>query len=258
MPFLRLYSDEQLQEQWELTASRLRIGRASDNDVILQSPGISKHHAYIEKQGNSFVLFDNNSANGVFVNGNRVTRHTLKYRDEIQILPFKLTFMALPKLPGEEAGSYSEFSETMQENATVFVPANAINAILSRQKGEPANARAFAPTKTGSALPSRRTPQSVAYLVCEGISEPYLLDKVNFTLGRSRDNDIRCGGWFAPRVVAAIQRRHDGCYLIRGKRGQVLLNGAHVRNAARLKDEDTLLVQGLRLKYCFRPLGGRQ
>jgi len=233
MPFLRLYFNDQLQEQCELTANRTTIGRASDNDIQLQNPGVSKRHAYIECRGNTYVLHDNNSSNGVLVNNERVIAHTLRFRDEIQIYPYKLLFMPLPKLPGEEEGLERDLSGKLQDDATVAVPAASIATLMERQK-------------------SKR----VAYLVYEGRNDPHILDTVNVTLGRRRDCDIRCGGWFAPRLAASIQRRHDGYYLIRGKRGQVFRNGAEIQDAVRLSDGDSLLVQGLQLTYRFAPIGG--
>lgn len=233
MPFLRLYSGEHLQEQWELTSDRLTIGRANENDVVLASASVSKHHAHIERQGSSFVLVDDNSSNGVFVNNERVTRHTLKYWDEIQIYPYKLVYMALAKLPGEEAGR-EEGGEGAQDEATVAVGIGNLATEARRQ------------------LPPR-----VAYLVNETSHERYILDKVNFTLGRAKSCDIPCGGFFAPAVAATIQRRSDGWYLIPGKRGQVSVKGAPIEDEARLEDNDSFGVRGLTLKYCFRPLEPR-
>lgn len=48
----------------------LRIGRASDNDIILDAPGVSRHHAQLDYQtGFQPKIFDLGSTNGTFVNG---------------------------------------------------------------------------------------------------------------------------------------------------------------------------------------------
>ena len=49
-----------------------RIGRRSDNDIVLNDPRISRHHAVIVDTGTSFMLIDARSANGVELNHTRV------------------------------------------------------------------------------------------------------------------------------------------------------------------------------------------
>jgi thioredoxin reductase (NADPH) len=48
------------------------IGRASDNDVTLEDPSVSARHCRLEAQERGFVIVDNKSTNGCFVNGERV------------------------------------------------------------------------------------------------------------------------------------------------------------------------------------------
>lgn len=51
----------------------LRIGRAVDNDVVLDSPGVSRYHATIRfDQGSAAMIGDVGSTNGTFVNGDPV------------------------------------------------------------------------------------------------------------------------------------------------------------------------------------------
>ena len=51
----------------------ISIGRASDNDVVIRDPKVSRHHAQIAQQNDGRIcLIDLESSNGTFVNGNRV------------------------------------------------------------------------------------------------------------------------------------------------------------------------------------------
>jgi pSer/pThr/pTyr-binding forkhead associated (FHA) protein len=64
----------------------LKIGRADDNDVVIQDDGVSRFHAELLYNNGSLWLRDAGSRNGVFVNGNRVMGHqALKVGDEITI-----------------------------------------------------------------------------------------------------------------------------------------------------------------------------
>lgn len=48
------------------------IGRAPDNDVVLDDPTVSSHHARLSWSGTTLVVEDLSSANGTFVDGERV------------------------------------------------------------------------------------------------------------------------------------------------------------------------------------------
>ncbi len=70
----------------------VRIGRAPDNQIVLDHPQISRYHAMIERMGvGRYRIHDLKSTNGIFVNNQRVDREAwLKEGDEIGIGPFHL------------------------------------------------------------------------------------------------------------------------------------------------------------------------
>jgi ABC-type multidrug transport system ATPase subunit/pSer/pThr/pTyr-binding forkhead associated (FHA) protein len=54
-------------------AAPLRVGRAQDNDIVLESPGVSRYHATIRYETDgSPLIADAGSTNGTFVNGEPV------------------------------------------------------------------------------------------------------------------------------------------------------------------------------------------
>ncbi len=58
---------------FELTKDVYTAGREAGNDIAIEDTQISRHHARLSRQGNSFVVEDLGSTNGTFVNGRRVT-----------------------------------------------------------------------------------------------------------------------------------------------------------------------------------------
>ena len=64
---------------------RTRIGRGPDNDLQINAQFISRHHAVIMAGPVHTILEDLNSTNGVFVNGKRVSRQTLKDGDRVTV-----------------------------------------------------------------------------------------------------------------------------------------------------------------------------
>jgi pSer/pThr/pTyr-binding forkhead associated (FHA) protein len=57
---------------YPVTGAATRIGRLPDNDVVLDEPNVSRHHAVIIDTGTSFVITDLKSANGVHVQDQRI------------------------------------------------------------------------------------------------------------------------------------------------------------------------------------------
>jgi pSer/pThr/pTyr-binding forkhead associated (FHA) protein len=51
---------------------RVLIGRAANNDIVLRCDAVSKLHAYLRGQSEAWLLYDARSANGTWMNGERV------------------------------------------------------------------------------------------------------------------------------------------------------------------------------------------
>lgn len=62
---------------FELGASRIRIGRALDNDIILSVESVSGHHCVLEQQDANYFISDSQSRNGTYVNNQRIESPTL-------------------------------------------------------------------------------------------------------------------------------------------------------------------------------------
>jgi len=70
-----------------LSPERVRVGRSQDSELWLSDDGVSRRHAVLYREGNTFIVEDEGSANGTFVAGLKVTRHELRDGDVIQFGP---------------------------------------------------------------------------------------------------------------------------------------------------------------------------
>jgi hypothetical protein len=71
----------------------VRIGRGADNQIRLSLDSrVSRNHARVERRGAGFVLVDNGSFNGSFVNGKRIREQALSEGDEILIGQTRMVF----------------------------------------------------------------------------------------------------------------------------------------------------------------------
>lgn len=61
------------------------IGRAPDNDVVLDHPTVSNHHARLSWRAGSLLVEDLSSANGTFVDGERITTARTRPGAELKI-----------------------------------------------------------------------------------------------------------------------------------------------------------------------------
>jgi hypothetical protein len=76
-----------------LVAAATRIGRLSDNDVVLDDASVSRYHAVIIDTGTSYVITDLRSANGVDVGGQRIRgTATLEHGDRVRICDHEFVF----------------------------------------------------------------------------------------------------------------------------------------------------------------------
>ncbi|WP_416323000.1 FtsK/SpoIIIE domain-containing protein [[Clostridium] innocuum] len=63
----------------------VHIGRSSTQELCLKSAGISLCHALLQAKGTEWELVDQASTNGCYVNGDRITRHTVVPGDVIYL-----------------------------------------------------------------------------------------------------------------------------------------------------------------------------
>ena len=80
---------------YQIQQGGLTLGRAAENDIVLEDEQCSRHHARLMVEpgiGNPLVYVqDVGSANGIFVNGHRVVRQLLQ--DEDRIVMGQTTFV---------------------------------------------------------------------------------------------------------------------------------------------------------------------
>lgn len=72
---------------------RTTIGRSPDCDIFLDDVTVSRTHAVVLSKDGAFVIEDQSSLNGTFVNKRRIDSSPLVDGDEVQIGKYRLTFL---------------------------------------------------------------------------------------------------------------------------------------------------------------------
>lgn len=78
-------------------APEFTIGRADDNDLMLDKPTVSRHHVVVSKEGDRWFLEDRGSFNGTFLNGQRIqagAKVPLRHGDRVGLGAESVVFSA--------------------------------------------------------------------------------------------------------------------------------------------------------------------
>lgn len=240
MARLILSLDSQVLAEYNMNKERYTIGRLPDNDVRIDNPAVSGHHALIINILNDSFLEDLNSTNGTYVNGKLIKKHALQHGDVITVGHHQLRFVDNQAADNEP----DEFEKTM-----VIQPSAAMEERVRAAKIAPepapapaaaagAAARAAANGAGGHAAPPKAKLQVLSGAFAGRELE---LVKALTTLGR-------------PGIqVAAITRRADGYYLVHvdGIDDDFpLVNGNPIGpQARRLQDNDVITLAGVKMGF---------
>ncbi|HPB30515.1 MAG TPA: FHA domain-containing protein [Candidatus Sumerlaeota bacterium] len=202
MPELIVKLGDNIIQKFFFDKDVLSIGRARDNDIVIENLSVSRNHARIRCLEGKFVITDLNSANGTFVNNVRVNKTELVDDDVISI--GKHTILFIHKQLSDE----QLISDAFGAERTMIVdktPAARLVITKGKQKGQ-----------------------------------EFRISKAETYIGRSADNDIRLHDWFVSKKHAMILKEGAN-YLIKDLkswRGTVL-NGKFTTES-QIKDGDNL------------------
>jgi len=237
MARLVLSLDGQALAEYNMTKERYTIGRLPDNDIRIDNPAVSGHHALIINILNDSFLEDLNSTNGTYVGGKLVKKHALQHGDVITVGHHTIRFV-----DSEAEEPADEFEKTM------VLSRSSRAEDLPPAAGTPPPPAAPPPGAGSATIIQPRAapggPRKAKLQVLSGAfsGRELELTKTLTTLGR-------------PGVqVAAITRRADGYYLVHvesaAEGDYPLVNGSRIGpQAHRLHDNDVVQLAGVKMGF---------
>jgi predicted component of type VI protein secretion system len=96
MARLILKLDNVVLREYSMEEAPITIGRLPDNTIPLDNLAVSGRHARVVEEQGECVLYDENSTNGTYVNGQKVSRAALVNGDCIHVGRHLLTFVDEP------------------------------------------------------------------------------------------------------------------------------------------------------------------
>ena len=105
-----------------------RIGKASDNDVVIEHPTVSRNHLLVHRQGDRFLVEDLGSTNGTYIDGAQVREAYLRPGALLEMGDVQLRFQ--PSVSNVEVAPAAE--DRLGELVGKSLPMRQIFALLQR------------------------------------------------------------------------------------------------------------------------------
>ncbi len=151
------------------------IGRARDNDIIVENLSVSRNHARIRLKDGKYILTDLNSANGTYVNGVKIIRTELVDNDIISVGKHKLHFV----------------NKAVSDEQVIL--------------------DAFGADKT--MLVEKAPSAKLMILKGKHKDKEFVIKKYETSIGRTNDNDICLHDWFVSKKHAMIIRQGNNFFI---------------------------------------------
>jgi predicted component of type VI protein secretion system len=249
------------------------IGRLPDNVVHIDNLAVSGHHAHIFWETDHYVIEDQGSLNGTYVNKQRATKVVLKDGDHILVGKHELEF--------KDEWHEDTVAAVAETQPSAPVPSMGATMMLDTKKAKemmaaaaagkaaaatapPAPAAGATPAE-GSAAPTQVPSTAIAQTavarerigmvtVLSGKTDQpqYILTGKLTVVGKSAMASIKIKGWFVPQVAAMISKR-DNKYFIaaQDKNAKLKVNGADVAKEHGLEENDVIDVAGIKLSFGY-------
>jgi pSer/pThr/pTyr-binding forkhead associated (FHA) protein len=225
-PKIILKLHDSVLKEVDVTKLQFSIGRKSDNDLVIDNPAVSGHHARLIKVQEVYFLEDLRSTNGTYVNDKRIDRQQLQDTDVVMIGKHRLIFRDEIK------------------NGT---------APISSDVGDPEKTMVLKSQKTPE-QPSAAPKVGMVQIISGRTDRNEYPLTSNLTIIGSRQNaSIKLSGWFAPKIAAMIGRRGAGYFVSTSEEVKTIrVNNQAVKGQANLKDGDLLEIGKVKMYFYLK------
>lgn len=216
MPEIIVKLGDRIIHRYFFDKDALSVGRARDNDIVIENLSVSRNHCRMKKQDGKYILTDMNSANGTLVNGVRVTKAEVVHNDVISVGKHVLLFV-----DSEQAAAAGTGTRTPTDGGGVAAAAAALEGLIG-------------------VLTVTKGKQS---------GQEFRIVKAETFIGRAPESDIRLHDWFVSKKHACVRRNGDSYSLkdLDSWRGTTV-NGHSIKDVE-LKEEDEVVFGTTVLKF---------
>lgn len=120
-PKITILSEQLRGKTFELNKDLHTVGRIEERDICIMDPTISTYHCSFIKNGNTYLLKDNNSTNGTRVNNVPITEQELQNSDIIQMGDVEMLYDCDDKTSQAETRTQTgiDLNKNMSSSSTI-------------------------------------------------------------------------------------------------------------------------------------------
>lgn len=235
MPKIIMKFNDAVIKEVPLEGEQLTIGRKPDNDLVIDNPAVSGHHAKVARVQSVYFLEDLGSTNGTFINEKKIDKKQLRDGDRVTIGKHLLLFE----------------DEVTANAITPAAPAGDLDKTMILDTPRQREMLRAEQTLSGQ---TKKEKLGLLQVVGGGTEKKeYTLSGRLAIIGSQDGATVKLTGWFAPKVAAMISRRPDGYNISLAEDSKkVLVNGTPVQGRVDLKDGDLLEVAGVKMSFLLK------
>ncbi|HUQ50466.1 MAG TPA: FHA domain-containing protein [Terriglobales bacterium] len=262
MAKLYLKFEQAVLKEVPLSQGVVTIGRLPDNLIHVDNLAVSGHHAKIYWDTDKYVIEDNNSLNGTYLNNRRISKSALKDEDVILIGKHTISFKdewhegpgagvaaekAGPALPKMEATMVLDTKKAKEMMAQAQAAQNAGAAAQAGGAGHAQQTVAETPV-----MPAKDRTGILTVLDGKTDHSSYNLTSKMSVIGKSDMASIKLKGFFAPNMAALINKRDNKYYIAASEaKIKVKINGQEIAGQKELNEGDVIEVAGIKMSFGY-------
>ena len=253
MAKLFLKFEQSVLKEVPLSQGVVTIGRLPDNLIHVDNLAVSGHHAKIYWDNDKYVIEDNNSLNGTFLNNRRISKSALKDDDVILIGKHTVTFKDTWHDDAAAPGAKQVAGPAVPKmEATMVLDTKKAKEMIAAATAASASASGNTPAPVAPSAPPRERTGTLAILDGKTDAKNYVLGKMS-VIGKSDMASIKLKGFFAPNMAALINKR-DNKYFIAASEAKikVKINGQDIAGQKELSEGDVVEVAGVKASFGYQ------
>lgn len=272
MATLQLKFKNTVLQEYPITKSPIMIGREHNNDIVIDNLSVSRYHVKIQKEEDDYIVEDLDSGNGSLLNDKKLTRDTLRDRDEISVGKHTIIFLNTEEndiVQGEEVAEMPLAEQTFLLNAKALPDIMALRSdgsvkdehvdvkdkTANRQvaKAHKANLPNGKPTdqeKTILEVPEVNMDGEIELISQHAFQSRIQLAKRTTFGGKSDKADIKLRGFLVGGIAFIISKKKDGFYITHSEgMRKTKVNGVSIRQPSELKDGFIITVGPNKMRF---------
>jgi len=230
-------------EEFKLTESELVIGREDAADLTIPSQAVSRRHAKLTREGDSYMIEDMGSSNGTFVNSQKLTgKRQLNAGDQIRLgkavtLVYEAPRKSAPAQVEEDPGeTVARPKPELETNVVSNMASNVSASVMATSIGE-------------EPLPSIETagPPELSVVIAGEDPKTYKLTASSYSLGRHESNDIVIPSQIVSGKHAHLEKAGNGykVTMLPEAKNPILVEGRPLEGSRVLHHGDILRIGSL-------------